>query len=673
VPVSGRDFAATEDVPNPTRVAVASWGLWQRFGGGPDFLGRKIVLNGEPFTVIGILPRDFHFLIDEIDVWMPYQMWPPYRPGRDGSVAQAVGRLSPGVTLAAARQELSARARALAQQFPDTNRDRIDVDVVPLREVFTSNLRPQLLVLAGAVLLALLVACANIATLTVSRVISRSRELGIRAALGAGRGRLMAHLVSEQFLLSAAGAAIGLPLAYWFTRLSVLSNQLPPMMLPRVDWRVALAGLALAVVAALLTGPLPALPILRGRSLDVSSGGRSSTETPAAARTRRFLVTLSVAVSVILLVGAGLLVRSFNALSGLDPGFRPDHLLTLEYRMPQTRYPKPEQQAEFHRRVAEEAAALPGVRSASVVFALPFSGNANFAPYEIVGRPPEPKGSEPRAFLNRVGPRYFETIGIPLVRGRVFGLEDRLGSRRVAILSRSMAERCWPGVDPLGRQVRFVDAGAEPFTVVGIVGDSKHDSLEEESRDKAYVPFAQYPHIFGTLAIHTEGNPMSYAQALRRAVWRVDRDQPVWKVRTMESLIDNSIANRRVLAGLMGAFSGFALLLAAVGLYGVVSYGMTRRIKEFGIRAAMGATRASLLQMVLAQGMRSVWIGLAVGLACAIPASLLLTTQLFQVRAGDPASYIAAVLAISIAALIATILPARRVLEVSPSDVLRQD
>jgi putative ABC transport system permease protein len=444
-------------------------------------------------------------------------------------------------------------------------------------------------------------------------------------------------------------------------------------MMPRVDWRVALAGLVLAVLTALLTGPLPALSILRGKTLDVSSGGRSSSETLATNQTRQILVTLSIAVSVILLAGAGLLARSFNALSGVDPGFRPDHLLTLEYRMPQTRYSKPEQQAEFHCRVAEEASTLPGVRSGSVMFALPFSGNSHFQPYEIVGRPAEPKGSEPRAQLNRVGTRYFETMGIPLLRGRVFGAADRLGSRRVAILGKSMAERHWPGEDPLHRQIRFSETGTEPFTVVGVVGDSKHDSLEEESRDKAYVPFAQYPHIFGTLAIRTERDPMNYTQAIRKAVWRVDGDQPVWKVRTMESLIDNSISNRRALAGLMGAFSGFALLLAAVGLYGVVSYAMTRRTKEFGIRAAMGATRASLVKMVLAQGMRNIAIGLAIGLACAIQASMLLTKQLFQVRTSDPEPYIAAVLAISAAAFIATIFPARRIAQISPSDVLRQE
>jgi len=524
------------------------------------------------------------------------------------------------------------------------------------------------------VLLALLVACANIATLTVSRVLSRSRELGIRAALGAGRGRLMTHLFSEQLLLSAAGGALGLLLAYWFTRVAILSDLLPAMMIPRVDWRVALASLALALLTALLTGPLPAFSLLRGKVLDVSTGGRSSSGTRAANKTRQLLVTLSIAVSVILLAGAGLLVRSFNRLTEVNTGFDPRHLLTLEYRMPQAKYPQPEQQVEFHRRVAAEASSLPGVRSASVMMALPFSGNGNFAPYQVIGRLAASKGSEPRAQLNRVDPRYFETMGMRLLRGRAFAATDRLGSPRVATVSKSMADRCWPGEDPLNRQLAFVrESSQEPFTVVGVVADSKHNSLEEESRHKAYVPFAQVPHIFGTLAVRTEGDPMSYAPAVRRAVWRVDKDQPVWKVRSMESLIDASVTNRRALASLMGAFSAFALLLAAIGLYGVISYTMACRTKEFGIRAALGATRGVLVKMVVGSGMRNIAVGLAIGLGCAIPASRLLKAHVFRIQVTDPEPFLIAVLTLAGIALAATLVPAYRVAAINPSDTLRQD
>ncbi|MGH9722378.1 MAG: ADOP family duplicated permease [Bryobacteraceae bacterium] len=673
--VAGRTFLAAEEIPNGPRVAIASWGLWQtKFGGKDNFLNSTILLNGEPHTIIGILPRNFDLPFDQIDVWMPYPLWPPFQPGRAGSIIVGLGRVRPGVTLAAAEEELTVRARAAAAEFPGTNRDRIGAQVVSMRASLTENLRPQLVALGGAVLLALLVACANIATLTVSRVLSRSRELGIRAALGAGRARLMGHLCSEQPLLAFSGAALGLLVALWFTRLAILSDQLPPMLLPRVDWRVALASLVLAMLAALLTGPLPAFSLLRGKMLDVSSGGRSSSDTRAASRTRQILVTLSMAVSVILLAGAGLMVRSFNKLSNIDPGFRPENLITLEYRMPQSRYTKPEQQVEFHRRVAEQASTVPGVRSATVMMALPFSGNGHFGPYEIVGLPPAARGSEPRAQLNRVDARYFETMGISRLRGRLFEGTDRLGTPRVAVVSKSMAERCWPGEDPLGRQLMLVRDSGGPFTVVGVVGDSKHNSLEEESRDKAYVPFAQYPHIFGTLAARTTGDPTTYASLVRQAVWNVDKDQPVWKVRSMDSLIDGSVSNRRALASLMGAFSGFALLLATIGLYGVVSYTMTRRRKELGIRAAMGATRNVLVKMVVGQGMRNIGIGLVIGLACAIPASRLLTTRLlFQTQVTDPEPYLVAVLALAGAALLATLIPARRVATISPSDVLRQD
>jgi putative ABC transport system permease protein len=675
-PLTGRSFLPGETVLNGPRVAIASWGVWQqKFGGDPDFLNSKILLNGEPYTVIGILPREFDFPLDRIDVWMPFQTWPAYRPGRASINAAAVSRLRRGATLAAAAQELTGRVRALGQEYPETNRDRIGARVVEFHDLLVEDLRPQLLMLGGAVLLAFFVVCANIATLNVSRVLSRKRELGIRAALGAGRARLMAHLFSEQLLLCFGGGGFGLVLAYCFTRLVVLSDLLPRLLAPRVEWPVVFAALALAILSTVFTGPLPAISLLRGIALDVSAGGRSSTEPRAANRMRSLLVTASIAISVPLLAGAGLLVRSFNAVAGIDLGFDPRNLLTLEYRMPISKYPKPVQQIEFHRRVAEEVSSLPGVRSASVMLALPFSGNGSFEPYEVVGRAPVPNGSEPRAQTNRVDPRYFETMGIPLLRGRVFTPADRLGSRRVAIVSKSMADHCWPGVDPLNRQLVLLrgDAGPNPFTVVGVVGDSKHSSLEEESKDKAYVAFAQLPHIFGTLAVRTSGNAMGYAAAVRQAVWKVDKDQPVWKVRTMESLIDLSVTDRRLLARLMSGFSAFALLLATVGLYGVVSYAVARRTKELGIRAAMGATRRVLVAMVLRDGLRAIAIGLALGLASAIPASRLLRSQMFDTSVTDAAPYVYAVLVLIAAALLATAIPARRVAALNVADVLRQD
>lgn len=674
-PAAGRAFLPAEAVPQGPRVAIATWGLWQvKFGGKPDFLNSKILLNGEPYTVIGILPQNFKFPLDQIDVWMPHSTYPSYQPSRQGINAAAIGRLLPGVPLATAEQELTATIQAMAQQFPDTNRERTGAQVIEFREVLAEGMRPQLLLLGGAVLLAFLVACANIATLTVSRVLSRGRELEIRATLGAGRARLVGHLFSEQFLLSFCGGALGLLLAYWFTRWIAGLALLPQTMAPRVEWPVAFAAMALAMLAAVLTGPLPAISLLRGKTLSLSAGVRSSSETRSTNRTRRLLVTASVAISVILLAGAGFLVRGFQTLTGIDPGFDPQNLFTLEYRMPQNKYPKPEQQAEFHRRVAEEASSLGGVVSASVMMALPFSGNGSFGPYEVVGQVPAPKGSEPRAQVNRVDPRYFKTLRIPLLQGRGFEAMDRLGSRRVAIVSRSMAERCWPGEDALNRQLIFLDAAdPEPFTVVGVVGDSKHNNLEEESRDKAYVPFAQTPHIFGTLAVRTAGDPASYANAIRQAVWNVDPDQPVWKLRTMESLIDGSVANRRVITQLLSGFSAFALLLAAIGLYGVISYAVARRTKELGIRAAMGATRGVLVGSVLAEGMKNIAFGLVLGLAGAIPALGLLRQHVFQIRATDFEPYAAAILALVAAALLATAIPARRVASINVSDILRQD
>ena len=665
-PAIGRSFTEAEVIPNGPRVAIASWGMWQeRFGARPSFLNSKVILNGEPYVIVGILPKEFDFPFDKIDVWLPFPAGPSYRQDRASVNAGAIGRLAGGATRAEAEQELSAKVRSLAAEYPDTNRERTGAQITSLHQSISDDTKPQLLMLSGAVFLALLVGCANIATLTVSRVLSRSRELGIRAALGAGRGRLASHLFSEQLLLSVTGAGLGLLLAYWFTRLPLITKFLPPMLSPAIDWQVAIVCLGLALLSALLTGPVPGLSVLR-------SIGRSMTESRAVKRTRQGLVTASIALSIILLAGAGLLVRSFNALTGIDPGFKPDHLLTLEYRMPQTKYPKPEQQIQFHRQVAREVAAVPGVRNASVMMAVPFGGNGNFGPYQIVGQPPARKGGEPRAQINRVDPTYFDTMGIPLLTGRVFTEADGSASQQVAVISKSMAERCWPKQDPMNRQlILFSDKG--PFTVVGVVKDSKHGNLEEESPDKAYVPFAQMPHLFGTLAVRTVGEPMAMAPAVRQAVWKVDRDQPMWKVRSMEAMMDATVTNRRVLANLMSSFSGFALLLATIGLYGIVSYSMSRRSKELGIRAALGATQSRLVQLVLGEGVRNIAVGSAIGLLCAIPAARLIESQLFRVQSSDPEPYITALLALTGAALLATLLPARKAAMISPSDVLRQD
>lgn len=669
----GRGFLAEELAKNGARAAVASWGLWQqKFGGRQDFLGSKVNLNGEPYTVVGIMPKEFLFPLDDIDVWMPYTTWPAYEPGRASINAGAIGRLNPQVSLQTAQHELNARARALSTQYPDSNKDRVGVEVMTFHAMLVQDLKPLLWILGGAVLMALLVACANIATLTVSRVLTRGRELSIRTALGARRGRLLVHVFSEQLILSAVGAVLGLLVAYWFTKLAAVTEMLPAMANPRVDWPVAAACAGLSVAAALLTGPLPVVSLLRGKLLDVSASSRGGTETIAANRTRRALVAVSIALSVMLLAGAGMLLRSFQALANVDPGFQPDHLLTMEYRMPQTKYTEDSMRVDFHRRVAEAAARVPGVRSATVMMALPFSGNGSFTPFELPGQTPS-RGSEPRAQVNRVDRAYFETMGIPLLKGRGIADADRLGADRVVVVSQSMADRCWPGQDPIGQRVIVKAFGDEPLIVVGVVGDSKHTSLEEESRDKAYLAFAQHPHIFGTLAVRTQGDAAGYATLIRQAVWSVDRDQPVWKVRTMEALMDQRMTMRRLLARLTGSFSLFALLLASIGLYGVVSYSTTRRARELSIRAAMGATRMGLVRLVLGQGLLSMAVGLIAGVGCAILSARWLQNMLFQVKTTDAEPYLMAAGALSLAALAAILLPARKAAAANPVEALRQD
>ncbi|HEV8131843.1 MAG TPA: ABC transporter permease [Acidobacteriota bacterium] len=669
----GRAFLPGEDKVGAARVVVVSYAAWQgRFGREPKLIGQTLILNGQPFTVVGILPESFHFSWSDCDVWLPIQYYPNFTLNRHQTSAGVIGRLKPAVAIAQARSEMDTIARRLAAQYPDTNSDR-GVMLVPFHDFLVEQLRPSLLVLWGAVGFVLLIACANVANLLLARSVVRQKEIALRAALGAGRWRLARQLLTEAVLLALVGGSLGLLLGKWGMDVLVASSAagLPDTTAIKLDLPVLGFALGIAALTGIIFGLAPAL---RFSSPDVHAalkeGGKGSGESLGRSRLRSLLVVSQIALALVLLIGAGLLLKSFRTLLQVKPGFNPTGLLTLEYRVPRNKYPQGRQQWEFHRQVVERVQALAGVQSASVVLALPYSGNGGVTTFVPLGQPEPPQGAEPRAQVNRADPYYFHTVGIPLLRGRVFTKQDGTDSPPVVIINQVMAERYWSNEDPIGKNVRLPDTKVTA-TVVGIVGNVKHFSLDEQTTSQIYLAYAQNPHIFATLVVRTAGDPLSFANSIKQAVWSVDKDQPVWKIRTLESLIDLSVGPRRLMMRLLACFSGLALLLAAVGIYGVISYSVSRRTHEIGVRIAVGAQQGDVLKLVVGQGLIMTLLGVIFGLAASFGLTRFLDTMLFGVGPTDALTFAALSLLLTAVALVACYLPARRATKVDPMVALR--
>ena len=680
-PEYGRVFNEGDDQLNGPKVAILSNRIWRkRFNADPNIIGQTITLTEQGFTVIGVMPAKFEFP-KGVDLWLPLKttMIARAAENRGATFLQAVGRLKPGVTLAQAEADMNAVISRIASQHPETQATGHRIVIRPLAAYLFGDARPALWLLLGATGMLLLIATANIANLLLARATARRREFAVRAALGAGRFRLVRQCLSESLVLALAGGAGGVLLASWLIQLLI---RVAPSDIPRIE-EVGLNGTVLffSLVATLLTAILCGLvPALTTARLDLnqalSEGGSKMSGERSGLRTRSALVIAEVAVTVVLLAGATLILRSFVNLSRVDLGFDPHHVLTMHLRVQGAKYGQPEARREFFRQLIERLEAQPGVVAASAVLIRPMEGTAGWdTPFTLEGQ------SVAQALKNRVPnfeavtPHYFRTFRIPIKAGREFTDEDTNQSPLTAIISETMAKTLFPGVDPLGKRIRLGAAAPEdPWrTIVGIAGDVRYRELQNVRFD-LYFPFAQWPSAFvNHFAVRTTTEPAALLATVRREVAAIDPTQAITRVATMDELVAANLAQSRFSAVLLNWLSGLALLMAAIGIYGVLAYSVARRTGEFGIRLALGAQAGDILRLVIGQGMRLVVVGLVLGLTASFALTRLIAGLLFEVSPTDPWSFAGIVLLLMAIALFACWLPARRATKADPMVALRHE
>jgi len=676
-PALGRNFLPEEELPNTPDVALLSDGFWRRrFGADPHIAGKKLMIGGNLTIVIGVLPATFRFPDVKADIWGLTTLHPERQ--RKGRYLAPIARMRPGVTVSQAQADMNVIMAQLAREYPDFNTNW-GVTVIPLRQQFTGDLKTPLLVLLGAVGLVLLIACANVANLMLMRSSARQREMAIRTSLGATRARIVRQLLVESMILGVAGGGLGLLVAVWAK--DVLLAMLPESMsvakvnAVAIDGNVLAFTVTLSLGTALLFGLLPALRASRPDLSDtLKEGGRAVSSSLRRNRMRAALVAGEMAIAMMLLIGAGLLIRSFIRLEHVTPGFQPDRILSMRIGLSNPRYKKDLKLAsagldEILQRIAQ----VPGVVSTGSIQFPPLGGLLPATGYWVAGRPTPNPSEAPVTGVSIVTPGYFPTMGIPLINGRLFTGRDQEGTPQVTIVSQSLARQEFPNMNPIGQRL-FVEWGREtPYQIVGVVGDVKHDGLEKEVRPTVYFPNAQETQTIATLMIRTGGDPMQLAPVAEQIIHAYDKDQAIAKIQPLDMFLSKAVARPRFQSVLLASFAGLALLLAAIGTFGVMSYSVAQRTHEIGIRVALGAQRDQVLRLIVGQGLLLALIGTAAGLAGAFALTRYLRTLLFNVSPTDWLTFTTVPIVLCAVALAASYLPARRAMQVDPMQALRYE
>jgi len=680
-PILGRGFSAAEDQPGGPRVVLISYGLWQRrFAGDRAIVGHDIWLDNQKYQVLGVMPRGVTFP-EQSQIWLPLALGAREWAQRDSHYLRVFARLKPGVTLAQAQREMTGIARQLAVEYPASN-TQLGATVVSLRDQLVGNLKAALWAVTAGVGCVLLIACANLAGLLLARAAGRQREFAVRAALGAGRARLVTQALVESLLLAALGGALGVMLAVWaipFLR-HLVPTTLAAWSQPRIDWPLLAFLACVSILAAVLSGTLPAMVLSRaGLAASLRQGGRTSTG--GSSRLRRVLIIGEVGLAVVLLVGAGLLTKTLWKLSHVPLGFRPGGVLTMRTALPissDTPYRDFTARSEFYRRVLEKVTALPGVVSAGYTTFLPLTNDGGTSAFIVEGAPPPPPGQINDANHRAISAAYLETIGVRLRAGRFFRDADGPDAPLVAIVNQTMARQYWPAQNPLGRRFRFERDKSPWFTIVGVVDDVRQMGLDLNGRAEMYFPCRQAAGTYGyftprDLAVRVNGDPLSNATAVERAIWEVDRNQPVADVMPMQQLIADKLVSRDIAVKLIGAFAALSLLLAALGLYGLLAYTVAQRRREIGVRMALGARPSQVLNTVLREGLYLVLGGLAIGAAASWAVMRGLASLLYSVSPSDPVVFGAAAAVLLLVGSIASCVPAYRAASIDPVTALRYE
>lgn len=670
-PLMGRFFLPSEEMTKASLVAVISYTLWRdRFGSDPQVVGQNVTLNSESYTIIGVTPEDFRSPVGG-QLWIPLYVPDDAKTARGTRSLAMLAMLKPGVTHGEAQAELDVITRRLEQQYPDTNAGRRAV-AMSLHEQLTKKDRPSLLMTFGAVAAILLIACFNLANLFLARALARAKQVGISLALGATRANIVAQFLTESMLVALIGGGLSLLFAVWARDIILSWLTISPLVQTAIDLRILLFTLGVTLLTGLISGLAPALRLSRVDPLrminEVGRGGLSV----GRRNLLRALVSAEVGLALTLVIGAVLMLKSLSTLQNVDLGFNPDNVLTANVAVAEKKYQTPEQQSDFFSQVLQQAQTLPGVQGAALISLTPLSETSQATKFLIEQRPALSPEDIRRASFHMASPRYFDTMKIPLISGRYFTEQDTKGAQDVAIISRKMAERFWPGEDPLGRRISLEDEPDRWLTIVGIVGDVKYLGLSAESEVELYMPFLQSPRPTMALVLRAS-DPLALANPVRSAVWAVDKGQPVDSIKSMEQIIEERLGKERALTKILGLFSFIAVLLAGLGIYGVTSYSVTQRSREIGIRMAVGAQSGDILLLVIRQSLMFILIGVAAGLAGAFVLSRAISSLLYGVQPLDVGTFALASLLLILTGVVASYIPARRALLVDPVNTLRQE